>query len=55
MGWIAGPVLLLTFAGVTWYTSLLLTDAYRHSKDSGTRNRTYPQAVHTTLGRQSLT
>ena len=50
MGWIAGPVLLLAFAGVIWYTSLLLTDAYRHPKDSATRNRTYPQAVHAILG-----
>ncbi len=55
MGWIAGPVLLLAFAAVTWYTSLLLTDAYRHPKGSGTRNRTYPQAVHAILGMQSLT
>ena len=55
MGWIAGPILLLAFAGVTWYTSLLLTDAYRHPKGSGPRNRTYPQAVHTILGMQSLT
>ncbi|DBB11858.1 TPA: hypothetical protein ACH3X3_006005 [Trebouxia sp. C0006] len=50
MGWIAGPALLFAFAGVTWYTSLLLTDAYRHPKGSATRNRTYPQAVHTILG-----
>ena len=54
MGWVAGPVLLLAFAGVTWYTSLLLTDAYRHPKGSATRNRTYPQAVHTILGTHPL-
>ncbi len=52
MGWVAGSVLLLAFAAVTWYTSLLLTDAYRHPKGSETRNRTYPQAVHAILGMQ---
>ncbi len=50
MGWVAGPALLLAFAAVTWYTSLLLTDAYRHPKGSETRNRTYPQAVDAILG-----
>ncbi|DBA94087.1 TPA: Amino acid permease [Trebouxia sp. C0004] len=50
MGWVAGPVLLLAFAAVTWYTSLLLTDAHRHPKGSGPRNRTYPEAVQAILG-----
>jgi len=54
MGWVAGPVLLLAFAAVTWYTSLLLTDAYRHPKGSGPRNRTYPEAVHAILGMHTL-
>ena len=54
MGWVAGPALLLAFAAVTWYTSLLLTDAYRHPKGSGPRNRTYPRAVHAILGMHPL-
>ncbi len=54
MGWVAGPVLLVAFAAITWYTSLLLTDAYRHPKGSGPRNRTYPQAVHAILGMHPL-
>ena len=54
MGWVAGPAFLFAFAAVTWYTSLLLTDAYRHPKGSGTRNRTYSQAVHAILGMHPL-
>lgn len=50
MGWIAGPAILLSFGAVTWYMSLLLADAYRHPRDTGPRNRTYPEAVRAILG-----
>ncbi len=50
MGWIAGPLILFSFAFVTWYTSLLLADAYRYPKDVGRRNYTYPGAVEAILG-----
>ena len=50
MGWIAGPLILFAFAFVTWYTSLLLADAYRYPKDVGKRNYTYPGAVEAILG-----
>ena len=50
MGWIAGPAIPLGFGAVTWYMSLLLADAYRHPRDTGPRNRTYPEAVQAILG-----
>lgn len=51
LGWIAGPVVLLSFAIVTYFTSLLLADCYR-SPDSvtGKRNYTYMDAVRANLG-----
>ena len=54
MGWIAGPLILFAFAFVTWYTSLLLADAYRYPKDTGKRNYTYPGAVEAILGELML-
>ena len=49
LGWIAGPVALLGFAVVTYFTSLLLTDCYR-SPVTGKRNYTYMDAVRANLG-----
>ncbi|KAH7442284.1 hypothetical protein KP509_03G080300 [Ceratopteris richardii] len=51
LGWIAGPIVLFTFAIVTYYMSLLLADCYR-SPDivTGKRNYTYMQAVKANLG-----
>nr|GMD84256.1 amino acid permease 6-like [Ipomoea batatas] len=48
LGWIAGPVSLLVFAVITWYTSVLLADCYRCS--DGKRNYTYMDAVTAHLG-----
>ncbi|KAH7442283.1 hypothetical protein KP509_03G080300 [Ceratopteris richardii] len=50
LGWIAGPIVLFTFAIVTYYMSLLLADCYR-SPDivTGKRNYTYMQAVKANL------
>ncbi|MCO5584266.1 hypothetical protein L7F22_038190 [Adiantum nelumboides] len=58
LGWIAGPICLLLFALVTYYTSLLLADCYRSPSSSlsslGTRvekrNYTYMEAVRFYLG-----
>ena len=47
----AGPLLLIVFAVVTWYYSLMLVDAYRYPNvDGPTRNYTYIQAVRRYLG-----
>ncbi|CAN0921080.1 Amino acid permease 6, partial [Linum grandiflorum] len=29
LGWVAGPLVLMTFFSITWYTSTLLANAYR--------------------------
>lgn len=50
----AGPLLLIVFAVVTWYYSLMLVDAYRYPTiDGPTRNYTYIQAVRRYLGAHS--
>ena len=47
----AGPLLLIIFAVVTWYYSLMLVDAYRYPNvDGPIRNYTYIQAVRRYLG-----
>ncbi|KAF7834121.1 amino acid permease 4-like [Senna tora] len=48
LGWIAGPIVMLLFSVVTYYTSTLLADCYRC--DSGKRNYTYMEAVRSILG-----
>lgn len=54
MGWVAGPVVLLLFAFVTYYTSSLLADCYRHPDPvTGKRNYTYMDAVKANLGTYS--
>ena len=52
LGWVAGPVTLLLFAIITYYTSVLLGDCYR-SEDAvtGKRNYTYMEAVGSLLGK----
>ena len=50
MGWIAGPIILLMFSGVTWFCAWLLADAYRQPRDTGRRTYTYPGAVEAILG-----
>ena len=56
LGWIAGPIVMLLFAFISYYTSCLLTDCYR-SNDSvnAKRNYTYMHAVRSFLGMQSNT
>lgn len=51
LGWVAGPVVMLLFSFVTYYTSTLLAACYR-SGDSvnGKRNYTYMDAVRNNLG-----
>lgn len=51
LGWIAGPVVLLSFALVTYYMSVLLADCYRFPDPvTGKRNYTYMDAVKANLG-----
>lgn len=38
MGWIGGLIVLLLFAGITWYTTILLSDV---TMVNGVRQRTY--------------
>ncbi|KAL4579946.1 hypothetical protein LXL04_016117 [Taraxacum kok-saghyz] len=51
LGWIGGPIALLCFALVTYVSSSLLSDCYRSPDPiTGTRNRTYTDAVRVILG-----
>lgn len=55
LGWIAGPVALLAFAVITYYTSILLADCYRFPDPvNGTRNPTYMSAVRSYLGTSKI-
>lgn len=49
MGWILGPLTLIAFAYVTYYTATLLSDYYR--SPAGRRNYTYIGVVRAYLGR----
>ena len=52
MGWIIGPIVLMLFAFVTYYTSLMLADCYRHPNPiTGQRNYNYMAAVKSYLGK----
>ncbi|KAH0877065.1 hypothetical protein HID58_064459 [Brassica napus] len=48
LGWVAGIVILVTFAVINYYTSTMLADCYR--SDTGTRNCTYMDVVRAYLG-----
>lgn len=51
LGWIAGPVVMMLFAFVTYYTSVLLSACYRSGDPvTGKRNYTYMDAVRANLG-----
>ncbi|KAG5235939.1 amino acid permease [Salix suchowensis] len=52
LGWIAGPLAMLCFASITLVSTFLLCDCYRspHPEFGPARNRSYLEAVHTTLG-----
>ena len=48
LGWVAGTLILVTFAIVNYYTSTMLADCYR--SDAGARNYTYMDVVRSYLG-----
>ncbi|KAL2537224.1 Amino acid permease 6 [Forsythia ovata] len=48
LGWIAGPIALVGFSLITWFTSLLLADCNR--SEDGKRNYTYMDVVKSNLG-----
>ncbi|WCJ44178.1 amino acid permease 2 [Euphorbia peplus] len=51
LGWIFGSIVLLSFAFITYYTAILLTDCYRTPDPvRGQRNYTYIDAVRSLLG-----
>uniref|UniRef100_A0A0D3GHT0 Amino acid transporter transmembrane domain-containing protein n=1 Tax=Oryza barthii TaxID=65489 RepID=A0A0D3GHT0_9ORYZ len=51
LGWVAGPITLLLFAAITFYTCGLLSDCYRVGDPAtGKRNYTYTDAVKSYLG-----
>ncbi|VVA95593.1 unnamed protein product [Arabis nemorensis] len=51
LGWLAGPVVMLLFSVVTYFTSTLLAACYRSGDPiSGKRNYTYMDAVRSNLG-----
>ncbi|KAJ4981095.1 hypothetical protein NE237_031932 [Protea cynaroides] len=50
MGWIFGPIALIAFAVITYYTALLLSDCYRSPDPvTGQRNYTYMGVVKSCL------
>jgi amino acid permease len=56
LGWVAGPVVMLLFAFVTYYTATLLAQCYRTGHpETGKRNYTYMDAVRSNLGGVSVT
>ncbi|KAI5074798.1 hypothetical protein GOP47_0010759 [Adiantum capillus-veneris] len=55
IGWVAGPLILLAFAFVTYYTALLLANCYRYPDPvTGRRNYTYMEAVKAHLGEKHV-
>lgn len=52
LGWIAGPMCMLIFGGITIISSNLLCDCYRypHPEIGHVRNRSYAEAVKSYLG-----
>jgi amino acid permease len=55
LGWVAGPVVMLLFAFVTYYTATLLAQCYRTGHpETGKRNYTYMDAVRSNLGGVSV-
>ncbi|KAI6689174.1 hypothetical protein NL676_026002 [Syzygium grande] len=51
LGWVAGPVVLMAFSFVTYFTSTLLADSYRSPDPvAGKRNYTYMDVVKAHLG-----
>lgn len=55
LGWIAGPMVMVLFAFVIYYTSNLLADCYRSGDPlTGKRNPTYMDAVRANLSKYML-
>ncbi|OAE28801.1 hypothetical protein AXG93_3096s1150 [Marchantia polymorpha subsp. ruderalis] len=53
LGWIAGPLVNVSFAVITYFTSVLLVDSYRYMNPvSGRRLYTYMDTVKSYLGRK---
>ncbi|KAJ9674121.1 hypothetical protein PVL29_023585 [Vitis rotundifolia] len=51
LGWIAGPIVLVVFSFITYFTSTLLADCYRSPDPiTGKRNYTYMDVVRANLG-----
>lgn len=51
LGWVAGPIALMVFSFITYFTSTLLADCYRSPDPiSGKRNYTYMGVVRSHLG-----
>lgn len=51
LGWVAGPVVMILFSFVTYYTSILLSACYRSGDPvTGKRNYTYMDAIEANLG-----
>ncbi|XP_049937245.1 amino acid permease 8-like isoform X2 [Nymphaea colorata] len=51
LGWLFGPIVLILFACITYYTAILLSNCYRYpDKVTGRRNRVYMDAVTAILG-----
>ncbi|MCL7027779.1 hypothetical protein MKW94_021781 [Papaver nudicaule] len=51
LGWIAGPISMVSFAIVTYVSASLLSDCYRSPDPvTGKRNYTYVEAVNAILG-----
>ena len=56
LGWIAGPVVLVVFSFITYFTSTLLADCYRSPDPiTGKRNYTYMDVVRANLGNNLIT
>ncbi|KAJ7007044.1 hypothetical protein D5086_022348 [Populus alba] len=51
LGWVVGPLVLMVFSFITFFTSTLLADSYRSPDPiTGNRNYTYMDAVRAHLG-----
>lgn len=52
LGWIAGPIVMVIFSAITYYTSTLLSDCYRTGDPvTGKRNYTYMDAIQSNFGK----
>lgn len=51
LGWVAGTIIMVSFASITMFTSYLMADCYRSPDPvTGKRNYTYMEAVKANLG-----